>query len=91
MDNDSEDSPTLGEAMNRAMYLDPGFTADKPTLVKALRSEIDDTTKRAQANVDQQRQNTSDVELIAKDLAREEARMAAQAAEEAGAELPDKP
>jgi hypothetical protein len=69
--SDRDDSPTLGEQMNRAMYLDPGFTPDKPKLVDALRDDIDATTKRAQANVDQQRQNAADVELIAKDLARE--------------------
>jgi hypothetical protein len=71
MDNKPEDSPTLGEQMNRGMYLDPGFTQDKPNLVGALRDDIDDTTKRAQANLDQQRQNAADVELIAKDLARQ--------------------
>jgi hypothetical protein len=87
MDIEPEDSPTLGEQMNRALYLDPGFTPDKPSLVKALRSDIEDTTKRAQANLDQQRQNASDVELIAKDIAREEARKAAHDAED----LPDKP
>jgi hypothetical protein len=69
-----DDSPTLGEQMNSALYLDPGFTEDKPTLVDALRDEIDDTAKRAQANLDQQRRNASDVGLIAKDLARERAR-----------------
>jgi hypothetical protein len=78
-----DDSPTLGEQMNRALYLDPGFNQDKPGLVGALRDDIDATTKRAQANVDQQRQNAADVELIAKDMAREEARKAAEA------ELPD--
>jgi hypothetical protein len=71
MDNKPEDSPTLGEQMNRGMYLDPGFTQDKPNLLGALRDDIDDTTKRAQANLDQQRQNAADIELIAKDLARE--------------------
>ena len=97
MDNKPEDSPTLGEQMNRALYLDPGFTPDKPTLVKAIREDIDETAIRAQANVDQQRQNTSDVELIAKDLVREEARKkAAQDAaqdvkEDGNADLPDQP
>jgi hypothetical protein len=70
----SDDSPTLGEQMNSALYLDPGFTEDKPGLVGALRDDIEDTTKRAQANLDQQRRNASDVELIAKDLARERSR-----------------
>jgi len=81
----SDDSRTLGEKMNSSLYLDPGFTEDKPKLVDALRDEIEDTTQRAQANLDQQRRNTSDVELIAKDLAREESRNAAEA------DLPDKP
>jgi hypothetical protein len=71
MEDTPEDSPTLGEQMNRALYLDPGFTADKPTLVQAIRRDIDETTKRAQANVDQQRQNAADVEEIASDMARE--------------------
>ena len=71
MNDRTDDSPTLAEKMNRGMYLDPAFTPDKPNLVGALRDDIDSTTKRAQANVDQQRQNAADVELIAKDLARE--------------------
>ena len=71
MDKEPEDSPTLGEQMNRALYLDPGFNPDKPTLVNAIRREIDETTKRAQANVDQQRQNAADVEEIASEMARE--------------------
>ena len=79
--SDSDDSPTLAEQMNRGMYLDPGFTQDRPGLVDALRDDIDDTTKRAQANVDQQRQNAADVELIAKDLAREAHRKELEAAE----------
>jgi hypothetical protein len=88
MDNKPEDSPTLGEQMNRGMYLDPGFTQDKPNLVGALRDEIDDTTKRAQANVDQQRQNASDVDLIAKALARE---AHTKELAEGDPESPDKP
>ena len=76
-----DDSPTLGEKMNRGMYLDPGFSQDKPNLVGALRDDIDDTTKRAQANVDQQRQNAHDVELIAKDMEREAHRKALEAVE----------
>jgi hypothetical protein len=88
MDNKPEDSPTLGEQMNRGMYLDPGFTQDKPNLLGALRDDIDDTTKRAQANLDQQRQNAADVELIAKDLAREAHRK--EVADDAS-ESPDKP
>jgi|GEM_PF-3758852 hypothetical protein len=80
MDDKPEDSPTLGEQMNRALYLDPGFTPDKPTLAKALREEIDETTERAQANVDQQRQNANDIDLIAKGMKREAQRKAADAA-----------
>jgi hypothetical protein len=76
------DDSTLGEKMNRAMYLDPGFSQDKPGLLDALRDDIDATTKRAQANVDQQRRNAADVELIAKDIAREETSKAAEAAAE---------
>ncbi|HEV8021127.1 MAG TPA: hypothetical protein VGP41_07710 [Candidatus Lustribacter sp.] len=74
----SDDSPTLGEQMNNALYLDPGFTEDKPSLVDALRDEIDDTTKRAQANLDQQRANAKDVEDIVAEMEREHG-------------LPDKP
>jgi hypothetical protein len=85
MDETPEDSPTLAEKMNSGMYLNPGFKQDKPTLVRALRDEIDDTAKRAQANVDQQRQNAADVDLIAKDLARE------AHAKEVAAETPSSP
>jgi hypothetical protein len=87
MHDKPEDSPTLGEQMNRAMYLDPGFTQDKPGLVKAIRDEIEDTTKRAQANVDQQRANAADVERIDKEMGRE----AKSAAAAAAAELADEP
>jgi hypothetical protein len=66
----SDDSPTLGEQMNSALYLDPGFVEDKPSLVGALRDEIDDTTKRAQANLDQQRANAKDVEDIVAEIER---------------------
>jgi hypothetical protein len=82
------DDSTLGEKMNRAMYLDPGFSQDKPGLLDALREDIDDTTKRAQANVDQKRQNAADIELIAKDIARQEASKATEAVAE---DLTDKP
>jgi hypothetical protein len=88
MDNKPEDSPTLGEQMNRGMYLDPGFTKDRPNLVGALRDDIEDTTKRAQANVDQQRQNAADVDLISKELAREAHRAEV---EDAAPDLTDKP
>jgi hypothetical protein len=81
-----DDSPTLAEQMNRGLYLDPGFTQDKPNLVGALRDDIDDTTRRAQANVDQQRQNAADVELISKELAREARRKELEAQEAAKAE-----
>jgi hypothetical protein len=53
--------------------------------VSAIRDDIEDTTKRAQANVDQQRQNAHDIELIAKDLEREAHRKAIEAAEAAAA------
>jgi hypothetical protein len=86
-----DDSPTLAEKMNRGMYLDPGFTQDKPNLIGALRDDIDATIGRAQANVDQQRQNAADVELIAKELAREAHRKELEANEGAGAEPADSP
>lgn len=82
MHDKPDESPTLGEQMNRALYLDPGFTADKPNLVRAIRDDIDDTTKRAQANLDQQRANAADIERIAKEMERE-AKSAAAAAESA--------
>jgi hypothetical protein len=66
-----DDSPTLGEQMNRGMGLDPGFSLDRPSVVSHLREETDATVKRAQANVDQQRANEAGIERIAKDLARE--------------------
>jgi hypothetical protein len=71
MDNKPEDSPTLGEQMNRALYLDPGFTQDKPSLVSAIRDDIDATAKRAQANLDQQRANAKDIEELAAEIAKE--------------------
>jgi hypothetical protein len=80
----SDDDSTLAEKMNRGLYLDPGFkSTDKPGLVNAIRDDIDDTTIRAQANVDQKRQNEHDIELIAKDMEREAKRKAAEAAEAA--------
>jgi hypothetical protein len=82
-----DDSPTLGELMNRGLYLDPGFNPDKPVLAKALHEEIKDTTVRAQANVDQQRQNANNIELITKDMEREAQRNAAEAG--TPAESPD--
>jgi hypothetical protein len=89
MNDGPDDSPTLAEKMNRGMYLDPAFTQDKPDLVGAIRDDIEDTTKRAQANVDQQRQNAADIELIAKDLAREARRK--ELAENAPADSPNEP
>jgi hypothetical protein len=50
-----DDAPTLGEQMNRDLFLDPGFTADKGPLVDALRKEQDETVERAQAAVDDRR------------------------------------
>jgi hypothetical protein len=77
-----DDSPTLGEQMNRGMGLDPGFSLDRPSVISHLREETDATVRRAQANVEQQRQNEADVERIAKELAREaKAKEAAAAAE----------
>ena len=72
------DDATIGEKMNRGMGLDPGFTLDRPNLAEAVRDMTDDTTKRAQRNVDQQRQNQADVEEIAAEMA-------------AGGELPEPP
>jgi hypothetical protein len=71
MHDKPDDTPTIGERMNRALGLDPGFTLDHPNLVDAVREETDATVKRAQANVDQQRQNAADIERIAKDMERE--------------------
>jgi hypothetical protein len=65
------DDATIGEKMNRGMGLDPGFTLDRPKLAEAVRDMTDDTTKRAQRNVDQQRQNQADIEAIAAEMAAE--------------------
>ena len=78
MHDKPEDTPTVGERMNRAMGLDPAFTLDRPGLVDAVRENTDSTVKRAQANVEQQRQNAADVERIAKDMEREAKRKAAE-------------
>jgi hypothetical protein len=86
-----DDSPTLAEKMNRGMYLDPGFTQDKPNLVGALRDDIDATAARAQANLDQQRQNAADVELLSKELAREAHRKELEAQAAASGEPPESP
>ena len=63
-----DDKPSLGEQMVRGMYLDPGFSPDKPGLAKQLKDDIDDTTKRAQANLDQQRANAAAIEEIASEI-----------------------
>ncbi len=42
-----EDRPTIGEQMNRELYLDPAFTLDRPGLADALEAEIDETAERA--------------------------------------------
>src|SRR3978361_231738 len=81
----SKDDPTIGERMNRAMGLDPGFTLDRPRLFDAIREHTHTNAKRAQANVEQQRRNEMDVERIAKDMEREAKRKAAGEAAEAAA------
>jgi hypothetical protein len=86
-----DDSPTLAEKMNRGMYLDPAFTQDRPNLVGAIRDDIDATTARAQANLDQQRQNAADVELLSKELAREAHRKELEAQAAASGEAPESP
>ena len=73
-----DDSPTLGEQMNRGMGLDPGFSLDKPSVVSHIREETDATVRRAQANLDQQRANAADIERIAKELERERKALEAQ-------------
>lgn len=65
------DDATIGEKMNRGLGLDPGFTLDRPSLADAAREMTDDTTKRAQRNLDQQRQNQADIEAIAAEMAAE--------------------
>jgi hypothetical protein len=50
-----EDSPTIGERMNRALYLDPGFTVEHPSLIDALHEDQDETVVRAQAALDERR------------------------------------
>jgi hypothetical protein len=51
---------TLGETMNRELYLDPGFKEDHPGLVDALEDEIDETVERAQAALDKRRADEAD-------------------------------
>lgn len=57
----SDDDSTLGERMNRDLFLDPGFQEDKPGLVDALREETDETVKRAQAAVDRRRREAGEL------------------------------
>jgi hypothetical protein len=64
---------TLGEQMNRGLYLDPGFTEDKPGLVDALSDDIDDTVVRAQAALDKRRAAEAAAELAAAAERRENA------------------
>jgi hypothetical protein len=66
------DERSLGEKMNLGMGLDPGFSLEKPGLIDSVREMSDDTMKRAQHNVDQQRQNKADVEQIAAEIAAEQ-------------------
>ena len=56
----ADDEPTLGEQMNRDMYLDPGFKEDHPGLIDVLRDEIDETVERAQAALDKRRAAEAD-------------------------------
>ncbi len=65
------DDRSLGEKMNLSMGLDPAFTLEKPDLIDSIREMSDSTMKRAQHNVDQQRQNTADVAEIAAEIAAE--------------------
>ena len=74
-----DDTPTIGEKMNRALGLDPGFTLERPSLVDAVRENTDSTVVRAQHNVDQQRQNAADIKRIAQEMEREAQHKAADA------------
>jgi hypothetical protein len=51
----ADDAPTIGETMNQDLYLDPGFTQDRATMVDAVRKEQDETVQRAQAALDDRR------------------------------------
>jgi hypothetical protein len=75
-----DDTPTIGERMNRGMGLDPGFTLERPDLIEAVRESTDGTVVRAQENVDRQRQNAADIERIAKEMERDAKRKAAEEA-----------
>jgi hypothetical protein len=45
----SNDSRNIGEQMNDALYLDPGFVEDEPVLADELEDEIDETVARSEA------------------------------------------
>lgn len=45
----SNDSRNIGEQMNDALYLDPGFVEDEPALVDEIEDEIDDTVAESEA------------------------------------------
>jgi len=75
-----DDTPTIGERMNRGMGLDPGFTLERPDLIEAVRESTDGTVLRAQENVDRQRRNAADIERIAKEMERDAKRKAAEEA-----------
>jgi hypothetical protein len=53
--SEPDDTPSLGERMNSALYLDPGFTLERDSMVDAVRKEQDATVERAQAAVDERR------------------------------------
>jgi hypothetical protein len=41
------DDRTIGEKMNSALGLDPGFTLDRPGLLDQIKDEIDDTVAQS--------------------------------------------
>jgi hypothetical protein len=84
----ADDAPTIGEKMNRDLYLDPGFTAEHTSLVDAVRADQDETVERAQAAVDERR-----AAAVAAAAAAALAAQAAEPAESAGSaeESTDKP
>ena len=45
----TDETPTVGEQMNRDLYLSPGLHPDKSRLREALEEEIDETAARAKA------------------------------------------
>jgi hypothetical protein len=53
--SEPDDTPSLGEQMNSALYLDPGFKLEHDSMVDAVRKEQDATVERAQAAVDERR------------------------------------